>query len=169
MGQLRHQHSASHCGSSLPRITSYNVCYTKLLRLPATANKWLLTDLLRDQWSFDGFVVSDYNCVQELIAHGVAGDYKEAVKKAIDAGLDMDMASEGYSTFLKELLDEGEIKIEQIDQACRRVLDGKYDLGLFDDPYKNYDPKKPGRVTLTEENKEVAKLAVCKSIVLLKT
>jgi len=136
--------------------------------IPATANKWLLTDLLRDKWGFTGFVVSDYNCVQELIAHGIAGDYKDAVKKAIDAGLDMDMASEGYSTFLKELLDEGEIKIEEIDQACRRVLEGKYDLGLFEDPYKNYDPEKPAKVTLTDENKEVAKLAVCKSIVLLK-
>ncbi|WP_163718555.1 beta-glucosidase BglX [Mangrovibacterium lignilyticum] len=136
--------------------------------VPATANKWLLTDLLRDEWGFDGVVVSDYNCVQELIAHGVAADYKEAVKKAMDAGLDMDMASEGYSTFLKNLVNEGAIKIEQIDQACRRVLEGKYDLGLFEDPYKNYNPEKPAKVILTEENKEVAKLAVCKSIVLLK-
>ena len=145
-------------------MTSFN----DIEGIPATANKWLLTDLLRNDWGFKGIVLSDYNCVAELIPHGVASDYKEAVNKAIDAGLDMDMASEGYATFLKELLDEGKISMEQVDKACRRVLEGKYDLGLFSDPYRNYDPERYKKVILTDENKEVAKLAVCKSIVLLK-
>ena len=145
-------------------MTSFN----DIEGIPVTANKWLLTDLLRTEWGFKGFVVSDYNCVQELMPHGIAGDYKEAVKKAIDAGLDMDMASEGFSTFLKELVEEGVVKIEQINTACRRVLEVKYDLGLFDDPYKNYDPTKAGRVILTKENREVARLAAAKSVVLLK-
>jgi len=145
-------------------MTSFN----DIEGIPATANKWLLTDLLRDEWGFEGFVVSDYNCVQELIPHGVVNDYKEAVQKSIDAGLDMDMASEGYATFLKELVEEGKVSMEQVDKACRRVLEGKYDLGLFEDPYKNYDPTKAERVTLTNENKQVARLATSKSIVLLK-
>lgn len=145
-------------------MTSFN----DIEGIPVTANKWLLTDLLRDEWGFEGFVVSDYNCVQELIPHGVAKDYKEAVQKSIDAGLDMDMASEGYATFLKELVEEGKVSMEQVDKACRRVLEGKYDLGLFSDPYKNYDPTKADKVTLTAESKEVAKLAASKSIVLLK-
>ncbi len=135
--------------------------------VPATANKRLLTDLLRDEWGFEGFVVSDYNCVQELIPHGHAEDYKDAVKKSIDAGLDMDMASEGYSTFLKALLDEGEISMEQIDKACARVLGVKYDMGLFDDPYRNYNPEKADEVILSTENKELARQAAQKSIVLL--
>jgi beta-glucosidase len=145
-------------------MTSFN----DIEGIPATANKWLLTDLLRKDWGFEGIVLSDYNCVQELIAHGIAKNYKEAVKKSIDAGLDMDMASEGYSTFLKELVEEGEVSIEQVDKACRRVLQGKYELGLFKDPYKNYDPQKSEKVILTTENKELSKLAACKASVLLK-
>ena len=145
-------------------MTSFN----DIEGIPATANKWLLTDLLRDDWGFNGIVVSDYSCVSELIPHGVAEDYKEAVQKSIDAGLDMDMASEGYATYLKELVDEGKVSMQQVDKACRRVLEGKYDLGLFADPYRNYDPDRYKKVILTQENKEVAKLAVSKSIVLLK-
>jgi beta-glucosidase len=145
-------------------MTSFN----DIEGIPATANRWLLTDLLRDEWGFEGFVVSDYNCVQELIPHGVAANYKEAVRKAIDAGLDMDMASEGYTTFLKELVEEGTVTEKQVDVACRRVLEVKYDLGLFNDPYKNYDPGKAERVTLTKESKDIARSAAAKSMVLLK-
>ena len=145
-------------------MTSFN----DIEGIPATANRWLLTDLLRDDWGFEGFVVSDYNCVQELIPHGVAANYKEAVRKAIDAGLDMDMTSEGYTTFLKELVEEGTVTEKQVDVACRRVLEVKYDLGLFDDPYKNYDPDKAERVTLTKENKDIARSAAAQSMVLLK-
>ena len=145
-------------------MTSFN----DIEGIPATANKWLLTDLLRDQWSFKGFVVTDYNCLQELIPHGVAEGYEDAVKKSLDAGLDMDMASEGYSAYLKKMVDDGKVEVKQIDDACRRVLEAKYDLGLFKDPYKKYDPKKAEKVTLTAENKQVAKIAALKSVVLLK-
>lgn len=136
--------------------------------IPATANKWLLTDLLRGDWGFKGFVVSDYGCVQELITHGVAADYKDAVTKSINAGLDMDMASEGYTTYMEELVNDGKVDIGKVDEACRRVLGVKYDLGLFSDPYKKYDPAKAERVILTDENKEVARTAAQKSMVLLK-
>lgn len=149
-------------------VVSVMTSFNDIDGIPATANKWLLTDLLRDQWGFKGFVVTDYNCIQELIPHGVAEDYEEAVKKSLNAGLDMDMASEGYSAYLKKMVHVGKIEIKQIDTACRRVLEAKYDLGLFEDPYKKYDPKKAEKVTLTPENKQIAKLAAAKSIVLLK-
>ncbi|MDO4164376.1 MAG: beta-glucosidase BglX [Bacteroides sp.] len=134
--------------------------------LPATVNHWLLNDLLRKEWGFNGFIVTDYNCIGELPAHGVAADGYEAAKKALDAGVDMDMSSEHYSTYLKTLLDRQEITLEQIDTACRRVLEAKYDLGLFDNPYKNYGTTE--NCILTPENISVAIEAARKSMVLLK-
>ncbi|WP_320019505.1 beta-glucosidase BglX [Labilibaculum manganireducens] len=136
--------------------------------VPATANKWLLTDLLRDEWGFKGFVVSDYNCIQELVAHGVASDYEEAAGKALIAGLDMDMASESFAGSCQKLLDDGKITIDQIDAACHRILEAKYNLGLFENPYRNFDPGKASTVLLCEKHKQVAKEAACKSMVLLK-
>jgi beta-glucosidase len=136
--------------------------------IPATANKWLLTDLLRKQWGFDGFIVTDYNTIQELIAHGVAEDYKQAAELALNAGVDMDMASESMVASLAQSLKEGKVKMEQIDNACRRVLEAKFKLGLFTNPYRNYDPAKADKVILTDENKRIAKEAALKSIVLLK-
>lgn len=136
--------------------------------VPATANKWLLTDLLRDEWGFEGFVVTDYNCIQELMPHGVAGDIQEASIKSLKAGVDMDMASESMSATLKKSLDEGKISELDIDIACRRVLEAKYKLGLFQDPYRGYDPERAKTDILTNENKAIAKEAALKSIVLLK-
>ncbi len=136
--------------------------------VPATANKWLLTDLLRDEWGFDGFVVTDYNCIQELMPHGVAGDIQEAAIKSLKAGVDMDMASESMAATLKKSLDEGKISEVDIDIACRRVLAAKYKLGLFEDPYRGYDKERAKKDILTEENKQIAKEAALKSIVLLK-
>lgn len=136
--------------------------------IPSTANKWLLTDLLRNQWGFRGFVVTDYNAVQELMPHGVAADYAEATGKAIKAGTDMDMASECYSMFLAKLLAERHLDVSYIDRACRRVLETKYDLGLFQDPYKSYQKGLAERVILSKEHKAVAREAARKSMVLLK-
>ncbi|HOZ84686.1 MAG TPA: beta-glucosidase BglX [Niabella sp.] len=136
--------------------------------VPATANKWLLTDLLRKEWGFKGFVVTDFNAIQELINHGVAKDYMEAAVLALNAGVDMDMGSESMIASLKQSLKERKVTVAQIDAACRSVLEAKYKLGLFTNPYRNYDPDKAARVTLTEHNKEVAKQAALKSIVLLK-
>ena len=106
--------------------------------IPATGNRWLLTDLLRDQWGFDGFVVSDYNSIGEMTNHGL-GDTQTVSALALHAGLDMDMMTNGYITTLKRSLEEGRVSQADIDQACRRVLEAKYKLGLFEDPRTPYE------------------------------
>jgi beta-glucosidase len=135
--------------------------------IPATANKWLLTDVLKKQWGFKGFVVTDYASIQELVPHGVAADYKQAAELAINAGTDMDMASESFVGFLKQSVQEGKVSTITVDNACRKVLEAKYKLGLFTKPYRNFDPEKVARVTLTNENRAIAKTAALKSMVLL--
>jgi beta-glucosidase len=102
--------------------------------VPASGNKWLLTDLLRSQWGFKGMVVSDYTSVGEMVNHR-QGDISEVSVKALKAGLDMDMVTEGYLGTLKKSLQEKKISIADIDRACRMVLEAKYKLGLFEDPY----------------------------------
>ena len=106
--------------------------------IPATANKWLLTDLLRDEWSFGGLLVTDYNSIAEMASHGIA-PLKEASVRALKAGTDMDMVSCGFLNTLEESLKEGKIMEDQINTACRRVLEAKYKLGLFSNPYKYGD------------------------------
>ena len=110
--------------------------------VPATCNHWLLTELLRNQWGFKGFVVSDYAAVAELLNHGVAEDLKQAAERSINAGLDMDMVSEGYRAYLKELVQEGRVSEQLIDLSCRRILEAKYKMGLFRDPYRGYSPER---------------------------
>ena len=135
--------------------------------VPASGNKWLLTTLLRDRWGFDGFVVSDYTSVNEMIAHGM-GDLQAVSALSINAGLDMDMVGEGFLTTLKKSVEEGKVTEETITQACRRILEAKYRLGLFQDPYKYSDSKRPQRDILTDANKAIAREAARKSFVLLK-
>lgn len=135
--------------------------------VPATGNKWLLTDLLRDQWGFDGFVVSDYTSLNEMIPHGL-GDLQAVSALALKAGLDMDMVGEGFLTTLKKSLDEGKVTEEDITNACRRVLEAKYISGLFDDPYKYLDAKRPKKDILTEDNRALARKLATRSFVLLK-
>ncbi|MAW94238.1 MULTISPECIES: beta-glucosidase BglX [unclassified Leeuwenhoekiella] len=135
--------------------------------VPASGNKWLLTTLLRDRWGFDGFVVSDYTSVNEMIAHGM-GDLQAVSALSINAGLDMDMVGEGFLTTLKKSVEEGKVTEETITNACRRILEAKYRLGLFEDPYKYSDSKRPQRDILTDANKVVAREAARKSFVLLK-
>jgi len=106
--------------------------------------------------------------IQELINHGVAADYKQAAELSLNAGVDMDMASESMIASLKQSLKEGKVNMAQIDAACQRVLEAKYKLGLFSNPYRNFDPDKAAKITLTDENLNVAKEAALKSIVLLK-
>ena len=103
--------------------------------IPATANKWLMTNVLRDQWGFGGFVVTDYTGINEMIDHGM-GDLKTVSALALKAGIDMDMVGEGFLTTLENSLKEGKISVQMIDNACRRILEAKYKLGLFDDPYR---------------------------------
>ncbi|HEX7845266.1 MAG TPA: beta-glucosidase BglX, partial [Chitinophagaceae bacterium] len=135
--------------------------------IPATGNKWLLTDLLRKQWGFKGFVVSDYTSVNEMIAHGM-GDLQAVSALALRAGLDMDMVGEGFLTTLKKSLQEGKVTQQQIDQACKRILEAKYKLGLFDDPYRYIDLAKPAKEILTEQRRKEARDIAARSCVLLK-
>jgi len=135
--------------------------------VPASGNKWLLTDVLREKWGFNGFVVSDYTSVNEMIAHGL-GDLQAVSALALKAGLDMDMVGEGFLTTLEKSLEEGKVTEADIDLACRRVLEAKYKLGLFDDPYLYFDDARPERDILTEENRQFAREAAARSFVLLK-
>lgn len=135
--------------------------------IPATANKYLLTDVLRKQWGFKGLIVSDYTSVSEMIAHGI-GDYQHVSALALRAGLDMDMVSEGFLNTLKKSLREGKVTQAQIDSACRKVLEAKYKLGLFDDPYKYCDPQRASKEIFTAENRQAAREFAAHSFVLLK-
>lgn len=135
--------------------------------IPATGNKWLLTDLLRSEWGFSGLVVSDYTSVGEMINHGL-GDLQDVSAQALNAGLDMDMVSEGFLTTLEKSLTEGKVDEQGINRACQRILEAKYKLGLFDDPYRYLDSERPKKDILSEENRQIARKAACHSCVLLK-
>ena len=135
--------------------------------VPATGNRWLLTSLLRNQWGFKGFVVSDYTAVNEMIAHGV-GDLQTSSAMALKAGLDMDMVGEGFLTTLQKSLKAGTITVKQIDDACRRILEAKYKLGLFQDPFRYVNDGRPEQEILTEKNRQFAREIAAHSIVLLK-
>lgn len=135
--------------------------------IPASGNKWLLTDLLRERWGFDGLVVSDYTSVNEMIAHGM-GDLQAVSVLALNAGLDMDMVGEGFLTTLKKSLEEGKVTEDDITQAAKRVLEAKYKLGLFDDPYKYIDEKRPQTDILTSKSRAFARKMAAHSFVLLK-
>jgi len=135
--------------------------------VPATGNKWLLTDLLRKQWGFKGFVVSDYTSLSEMINHGV-GDLPAVSALALKAGLDMDMVAEGFLHTLKKSLQEGRVSMADIDQACLRVLEAKYKLGLFDNPYKYIDETRPAKEILTAETRRASREIAAHACVLLK-
>ncbi len=135
--------------------------------IPATANTWLLTDVLRKEWGFNGFVVSDYTGISEMINHGF-GDLKTVSAKALEAGLDMDMVSEGLLTTLGQSLKEGKVTEKQIDDACRRILKAKFLLGLFDDPYKYCDESRATSEVFTAANRAEARSIASQSFVLLK-
>ena len=135
--------------------------------VPATGNKWLLTELLRERWGFDGFVVSDYTSVNEMIAHGM-GDLQQVSAMALKAGLDMDMVGEGFLTTLKKSVEEGKVSEEDITTAARRILEAKHKLGLLDDPYRYSDESRPEKDILTKENRQLARHAATQSFVLLK-
>jgi beta-glucosidase len=135
--------------------------------IPSTGNKWLLTDLLRKQWGFKGFVVSDYTSLSEMSNHGL-GDLPQVSALALKAGLDMDMVAEGFLNTLKKSLQQGKVTQAEIDLACRRVLEAKYKLGLFDNPYKSLNAENERRDVFTEENRKAARIAAEHSFVLLK-
>ena len=135
--------------------------------VPATANKWLMTDVLRGAWGFNGFVVTDFTGISEMIEHGI-GDLQTVSARAINAGVDMDMVSEGFIGTLKKSVEEGKVSVETVNTACRRILEAKYKLGLFDNPYKYCDLKRPARDIFTKEHRAAARKIAGESFVLLK-
>lgn len=143
-------------------MTSFN----EVDGIPATANKFLFTDLLRDQWKWNGFVVSDYTAILEMVDHGM-GDLSNCAKLAMNAGVDMDMCANGFLSHLKPHIDSKAVPMSQIDKAVRRILEAKYKLGLFADPYRylNRDPKKE---LYKKENMDFARKVSAETIVLLK-
>lgn len=136
--------------------------------VPATANKWLLDDLLRGEWGYDGMVVTDYGSIGEMLSHSVSANLQEASAQALKAGTDMDMCSMGFIATLEKSLKEGKVSETDIDKACRRVLEAKYKLGLFQNPYKYCDPKRRKKDIFNEENRRAARDIAAETFVLLK-
>lgn len=135
--------------------------------IPATGNKWLMTDLLRNDWGFDGFVVSDYTGVTEMVDHGM-GNIQDVAALSVNAGVDMDMVSDSFMGTLVQSVKEGKVSEETINTACRRILEAKYKLGLFEDPYKYCDLERPAKQVFCAEHREVARKIAAESFVLLK-
>ncbi|WP_300703340.1 beta-glucosidase BglX [Bacteroides sp.] len=148
-------------------VGSVMASFNEVDGVPATANKWLMTDVLRKQWGFNGFVVTDFTGIAEMIQHGI-GDLQTVSARALEAGVDMDMVSEGFVGTIKKSIDEGKINVETLNTACRRILEAKYKLGLFDNPYKYCDLKRPARDIFTKEHRDAARKIASESFVLLK-
>lgn len=144
-------------------MTSFNV----VDGIPASGNKWLLTDVLRDMWGWNGFVVTDYTAIMEMIDHGM-GDMQTVSALALNAGTDMDMVADGFMGTLEKSLKEGKVTEETINKACRRILEAKYKLGLFDDPYRYLDKKRPAKNVYTADNRAAAREIAAETFVLLK-
>ena len=143
-------------------MTSFNV----IDYIPATGNRWLMTEVLRDRWGFDGFVVTDYTAISEMINHGM-GDLQTVSALALKAGTDMDMVADGFLGTLEQSLAEGKVTMADIDKACRRILEAKYKLGLFDDPYRYLDPKRAKKDVYTDEHRAAARKLATETFVLL--
>lgn len=145
-------------------MTSFNT----VEGVPATANRWLMDEVLRGQWGFDGVLITDFAAIRELIAHGVAEDDYEAAKLAMDATVDIDMKTPCYANQLEPLLKDGKLDMRQVDAAVWRVLALKNRLGLFEDPYRGIDADRAKRLACSGENRSAARAAVQKSMVLLR-
>lgn len=148
-------------------VGSVMAAFNEVDGVPATASKWLMTDILRGAWGFNGFVVTDYTGTSEMIDHGI-GDLQTVSARAINAGVDMDMVSEGFAGTLKKSIQEGKVSMGTLNTACRRILEAKYKLGLFDNPYKYCDLKRPARDIFTPEHRTIARRTAAESFVLLK-
>ncbi len=148
-------------------VGSVMASFNEVDGVPATGSKWLMTDVLRKQWGFGGFVVTDYTGINEMIDHGM-GDQQTVAALALNAGVDMDMVSDAFSGTLKKSVEEGKVSATAIDAACRRILEAKYKLGLFDDPYKYCDVNRPKKQIFTKEHRAIARKTASESFVLLK-
>ncbi|MCK6691060.1 MAG: hypothetical protein L6Q97_03040, partial [Thermoanaerobaculia bacterium] len=136
--------------------------------VPASGNRYLLTDILRDEWGFNGFVVTDYTSMNEMVAHGVVATEKEAGELSLHAGVDMDMQGAVYQRFLEQSVREGKASAATIDEAVRRILRLKFQLGLFENPYKFCDENREKEVVFSAEHRAAARDVARKSVVLLK-
>lgn len=144
-------------------MTSFN----EVDGIPASGNKWLMTEVLRNQWAFKGFVVSDYTAIKEMTAHGM-GSNQQVAALALNAGTDMDMEGSDYLNTLKKSLDEGLVTLATIDLSCKRILGMKYKLGLFDDPFRYINRQRQQTEIYTKQNREAAKNIATQSFVLMK-
>jgi beta-glucosidase len=149
-------------------VESVMTSFNEVDGIPASGNRWLLHDLLRDQWKFNGLIVSDYGAIKQMSIHGL-GDLQEVSARALNAGIEMDMVDEGFLKTLKKSLDEKKVTEQTINQACRRILEAKYKLGLFDDPFRYCNENRSQTEIFTYENRLIAKDIACRSFVLLKT
>ena len=149
-------------------VKTFMVAFNEIGGVPSTGSKFLIRDVLKGEWKFDGLVVSDYTGINELVAHGFATDNKNAGELALQAGVDMDMVSAAYMNYTKQSYDEGKVTLAQIDDACKRILDVKYDLGLFVDPYRYSDEKREKETIYKPEFLEASLDIAKKSLVLLK-
>ncbi|MES2923225.1 MAG: glycoside hydrolase family 3 N-terminal domain-containing protein [Verrucomicrobiota bacterium] len=145
-------------------MTSFN----EIDGVPASGNRWLLTELLREQWGFQGWVVTDYTAVSEMKCHGTAATDADAARQSLDAGVDMDMVSGLFLAELPDLLETGAVRDEDIDAAVMRVLETKWDLGLFRDAFARCDEERARTIQLSHEHRELAREAARESVVLLK-
>ena len=161
-GYMRPYQQAAYAGAG-----SYMSSFNEFEGIPASMNDYLMNELLRDTWGFKGFIVSDYDAVAQEINHGI-GDLQEVSALSLKAGLDMDMMSDGFVGTLEQSLNEGRVSMADIDRACRRILEAKYKLGLFDDPFKYLDPTRAEKEVFTAENRAEARMAAHECQVLLK-
>lgn len=149
-------------------VASFMTSFNELDGVPATGSHYLLTEILRNEWGFEGFVVTDYTSINEMVPHGIVANEYEAGALAINAGVDMDMQGGVYQEHLAELVKKGEVEEEQINKAVRRILEMKYKLGLFEDPYRYSNVDREKEMVMTEEHLDAARDVARKSIVLLK-
>ncbi|RMZ59920.1 beta-glucosidase BglX [Chryseobacterium nematophagum] len=154
--------------ASAAGVATFMNSFNDINGIPATANKYILRDLLKGSWDYQGFVVSDWGSIGEMIPHGYAKDMKEAAEKAILAGSDMDMESRAYMAELPKLVQEGKVDVRVIDDAVKRILVKKFEMGLFDDPYRYSNEKRQKEQTDNLENRKFGRMFGSKSIVLLK-
>lgn len=149
-------------------VASIMTSFNEIAGIPSTSNPWLLTELLYNQWKFNGFIVTDYSAINELIPHGVAGDLSEAARISINAGVDMDMEGNAFNLHLLDLVKSGKVSEDDVNRAVKRILEVKERLGLFDDPYLYCNKAREAEEIMTEENLAFAREFVAKSCVLLK-
>ena len=149
-------------------VATFMTAFNEVDGVPATGSKYLMTDVLKEEWGFKGFIVTDYTSINEMVPHGIVADEKKAAELAINAGVDMDMQGAVYHKYLSDLVREGKVSEAQIDESARRILRMKYLLGLFEDPYRYSDTKREREVVMSREHLAAARDISRKSIVLLK-